>query len=180
MLRRHRSYSSTGWNGPPNTGKRGAASLPVVGPHEWRHESGPTHRPSYFPRPEDERQIIRRKSFTLPTSTVDEAALQLDLLDYDSPVHREGHEHRQCPLPCRTDGLPSGTSEPSIGRVAGRLRAARDRQSAASAAAYCWASRRTPRPARPTLPLLPWRRPRPWQSAVSPPRRALRAPHPAS
>jgi len=84
-----------------------------------------------------ERQIIRRKSFTLPTSTVDEAALQLDLLDYDSPVHREGHEHRQCPLPCRTDGLPSGTSEPSIGRVAGRRRAARDRQSAASAAAYC-------------------------------------------
>jgi Sigma 54 modulation/S30EA ribosomal protein C terminus len=83
MLRRHRSYSSTGWNGPPNTGKRGAASLPVVGPHEWRHESGPTHRPSYFPRPEDERQIIRRKSFTLPTSTVDEAALQMDLLDYD-------------------------------------------------------------------------------------------------
>ncbi len=65
MLRRHRSCSSTGWNGPPNTGKRGAASLPVVGPHEWRHESGPTHRPSYFPRPEDERQIIRRKSFTL-------------------------------------------------------------------------------------------------------------------
>ncbi len=75
--------------------------------------------------------------FTLPTSTVDEAALQMDLLDYDSPVHREGHEHRQCPLPCRTDGLPSGTSEPSIGRVAGRRRAARDRQSAASAAAYC-------------------------------------------
>jgi hypothetical protein len=70
-----------------------------------------------------------------PTSTLDEAALQVDLLDYDSRVHREGHEHRQCPLPCRTDGLPSGTSEPSIGRVAGRLRAVRDRQSAASAAA---------------------------------------------
>jgi hypothetical protein len=111
--------------------------LPVVGPHEWRHESEPTHRPSYFPHPEDERQIIRRKSFTVPTSTVDEAALQMDLLDYHSPVHRGGHEHRQCPLPCRTDGLPSGTSEPSIGRVAGRLRAARDRHSAASAAAYC-------------------------------------------
>jgi hypothetical protein len=66
--------------------------LPVVGPHEWRHDSESTHRPSYFPRPEDERQIIRRKSFTLPTSTVDEAALQMDLLDYDSPVHREGHD----------------------------------------------------------------------------------------
>ena len=36
-----------------------------------------------LPRPEDERQIIRRESFTLPTSTVDEAALQMDLLDAD-------------------------------------------------------------------------------------------------
>ena len=25
--------------------------LPVTSPHEWRHESEPTHRPSYFPRP---------------------------------------------------------------------------------------------------------------------------------
>ena len=72
-----------------------------------------------------------------------------------SPVHREGHEHRQCPLPCRTDGLPSGTSEPSIGRAAGGLRAAGDRQSAASAAAYCLSKPPNPSAARPTLPLRP-------------------------
>lgn len=27
--------------------------------HQWRHGDAPTHRPSYFTRPEDERQIVR-------------------------------------------------------------------------------------------------------------------------
>ena len=58
-------------------------TLPVAGPHEWRHESEPTHRPSYIPRPEDERRILRHKAHTLATSTVEEAALEMDLLDYD-------------------------------------------------------------------------------------------------
>ena len=52
----------------------------VVGRGDCRLGVGIT---TSFPRPEDQRQIIRRKSFTLPTSTVDEAALQMDLLDYD-------------------------------------------------------------------------------------------------
>lgn len=67
--------------------RRGA--LPVVAAHEWRHQSEPTHRPGYFPRPEDERQIIRRKSFTLDTRTVDEAAADLELLDYDFHLFTE-------------------------------------------------------------------------------------------
>lgn len=50
---------------------------------DWRRQSEPTQRPDYFPRPPEERRIIRRKSFTLATSTVDEAALEMDLLDYD-------------------------------------------------------------------------------------------------
>jgi hypothetical protein len=57
--------------------------LPVERPHEWRHESEPAHRPSYFPRPANERQILRHKAYTLATSTVEEAALEMDLLDYD-------------------------------------------------------------------------------------------------
>jgi ribosome-associated translation inhibitor RaiA len=61
--------------------KRGG--MPRVGPHEWRHQSEPTHRPSYFPRPESERRIMRHKSFTVGTSTVEEAALEMELLDYD-------------------------------------------------------------------------------------------------
>ncbi len=52
--------------------KRG--SMPRVGVHEWRHESEPHDRPKYFPRPDSERRIMRHKSYSLPTCTVDEAA----------------------------------------------------------------------------------------------------------
>jgi ribosome-associated translation inhibitor RaiA len=58
-------------------------------PHEWRHESEPTHRPGYFPRPVDERRVMRRKSFTLSPCTVDEAAVEMDLLDYDFHLFTE-------------------------------------------------------------------------------------------
>jgi hypothetical protein len=67
--------------------RRGKA--PAAGPHEWRHQSEPAQRPHYFPRPEDERQIIRRKSFTLAPCTVDEAAVEMDLLDYDFHLFTE-------------------------------------------------------------------------------------------
>jgi ribosome-associated translation inhibitor RaiA len=67
--------------------KRGG--VPRVGPHEWRHQSEPTHRPTYFLRPEEERRIIRHKSFSLATSTVDEAAFDLEALDYDFHLFTE-------------------------------------------------------------------------------------------
>jgi hypothetical protein len=67
--------------------RRGKA--PGAGPHEWRHQSVPAHRPHYFPRPEGERQIVRRKSFTLAPRTVDEAASEMDVLDYDFHLFTE-------------------------------------------------------------------------------------------
>lgn len=63
--------------------------LPAAGPHEWRHVSEPAHRPSYFPRSPDERRVIRRKSFAMTPCTVDEAALEMDLLDYDFHLFTE-------------------------------------------------------------------------------------------
>jgi hypothetical protein len=63
--------------------------LPVSVPHEWRHQSEPTHRPSYFLRPTEERRIVRRKSFTLAACTVDEAAVEMDLLDYEFHLFTE-------------------------------------------------------------------------------------------
>jgi ribosome-associated translation inhibitor RaiA len=59
------------------------------GSQEWRHDSEPTHRPNYFPRPADERRVIRRKSFTMAPCTVDEAAGEMDLLDYDFHLFTE-------------------------------------------------------------------------------------------
>lgn len=60
-----------------------------VGPDEWRHESRPAHRPSYFPRPAEERRVLRRKSFTLAPCTVDDAAREMELLDYDFHLFTE-------------------------------------------------------------------------------------------
>jgi ribosome-associated translation inhibitor RaiA len=67
--------------------RRGAA--PSSEPHEWRHTTEPAHRKSSFPRPEDERQIMRHKSFTLHRITVDDAAFEMDLLDYDFHLFTE-------------------------------------------------------------------------------------------
>jgi ribosome-associated translation inhibitor RaiA len=58
-------------------------------PHEWRHDSEPTDRPRYYPRPFEERRIIRRKSFTLGTRTLDEAAQEMEVLDYDFHLFTE-------------------------------------------------------------------------------------------
>jgi ribosome-associated translation inhibitor RaiA len=63
--------------------------MPRVGPHEWRRQSEPTHRPKYFPRPESERRIVRHKAYSLPTCTVEEAALEMELLDYDFHLFTE-------------------------------------------------------------------------------------------
>jgi|SRR5271166_431546 len=72
---RHRLERSAGhWEG-----KRGG--IPWVGPHEWCHQSEPNHRPKYLPRPESERRIMRHKSCSLTTCTVEEAALEMELLD---------------------------------------------------------------------------------------------------
>jgi ribosome-associated translation inhibitor RaiA len=63
--------------------------MPSTEPHEWRHQSEPTHRHGWYPRPEDEREIVRRESFTLHRCTIDDAAREMDLLDYDFHLFTE-------------------------------------------------------------------------------------------
>lgn len=55
----------------------------LAGEHEWRHGDLPTARPEYFPRPADDRTIIRRKTFALEVATPDEAAYDMELLGHD-------------------------------------------------------------------------------------------------
>lgn len=81
-LRRQLERAAEHWEA-----KRGG--MPRRGPHEWRHESEPTHRPNYFPRPDSERRIMRHKSYSLPTRTVEEAALEMEQLDYDFHLFTE-------------------------------------------------------------------------------------------
>jgi ribosome-associated translation inhibitor RaiA len=55
---------------------------PLARTREWRHSAAPTERAPYFPRPIEEREIIRHKTFSLARMTVDEAAFDMEMLDY--------------------------------------------------------------------------------------------------
>lgn len=57
--------------------------------HEWRHGDEPARRPNYYPRPPEERQIVRHKAFTLAIETPDEAADEMDAMDYDFHLFRD-------------------------------------------------------------------------------------------
>ncbi|MGZ4509774.1 MAG: ribosome hibernation promotion factor [Mycobacterium sp.] len=81
-LRRGLERSAEHWEA-----KRGGT--PKVRPHEWRHQSEGNHRPNYFPRPDSERRIMRHKSYSLPSCTVDDAAVEMELLDYDFHLFTE-------------------------------------------------------------------------------------------
>jgi len=56
---------------------------------EWRHGDLPTDRPDHYDRPVEERQLVRHKTFALEDLTVDEAAFDMDQLDYDWYLFRE-------------------------------------------------------------------------------------------
>jgi sigma 54 modulation/S30EA-like ribosomal protein len=62
---------------------------PVAQPSEWRHQSRPAQRPPYFPRPQEERTVVRHNSYAIPYETPDEAIADLGLLDYDFHLFTE-------------------------------------------------------------------------------------------
>jgi ribosome-associated translation inhibitor RaiA len=64
--------------GVPSSAEPGA-----VLPPQWRHASEPARRPAYFPRPVEEREVVRHKTFALAVESVDEAVSELESMDYD-------------------------------------------------------------------------------------------------
>ena len=60
-----------------------------AGAHEWRHGDLPTQREASFPRPADQREVVRRKTFALQEMTPDEAAFDMDLLGHDFYLFRD-------------------------------------------------------------------------------------------
>lgn len=50
---------------------------------EWRHGDQPGARHPYHPRPAEEREIVRHKTFTTAEATIDEAVFDLESMDYD-------------------------------------------------------------------------------------------------
>jgi Sigma 54 modulation/S30EA ribosomal protein C terminus len=97
---------------------------PVEQSGEWRHQSLPADRPPYFPRPPQDRAVMRHKSYTLAHETPDEAVAEAELLDYgfhlftekstgeDSVVYRAGDGYRLALAHPRTRRL--GPVGPSI------------------------------------------------------------------
>ncbi len=51
--------------------------------HEWRHGDLPRPPVPYFPRPPEERRLVRRKSFALEPMARDQAAYEMHLVDHD-------------------------------------------------------------------------------------------------
>ncbi len=61
----------------------------VPEPGEWRHGDLPTERPDYYDRPADERELVRHKCFSVGELTPDEAAFDMEQLDYDFHLFRD-------------------------------------------------------------------------------------------
>jgi ribosome-associated translation inhibitor RaiA len=61
------------------------------GDGSWRHGDAVEARAAYFPRPAEDRQIVRRKTFALDAMTPDDAALDLEALDHDFYLFRNAH-----------------------------------------------------------------------------------------
>ena len=76
-------------------------------PHQWRHGDPPTHPPSYFDRPPEDRQVVRRKSFALHALSAAEAAEEMDRLDYDFHLFTCVDTASACVVARRPDGRVS-------------------------------------------------------------------------
>jgi len=56
----------------------------ATGEHgEWRHGDLAAQRPAWYPRPVAERAVVRHKRLALAPMSLEEAVLDLELLDYD-------------------------------------------------------------------------------------------------
>ncbi len=95
--------------------RRGA--MPVDLPGEWRHQSVPARRASYFPRPGDRREVIRRASYAARPETPAEAVAELDLLDYDFHLFTERSTGQDSVIYRTPDGYRLAMARPKPGRL---------------------------------------------------------------
>lgn len=73
-------------------------------PHEWRHGDAPTHRPPYFDRPPEEREVVRRRTYADHALSAAEAAEEMDRLDYDFHLFVSDDTGTVCLVSRRSDG----------------------------------------------------------------------------
>jgi len=70
----------------------------------WHHGDEVATRPPYYPRPDDEREIVARKTHGVPASTPEEAELDLDLLDDEFLLFRDDATGADCVVARSAEG----------------------------------------------------------------------------
>ncbi len=92
-------------------------SQPATEPGEWRHASVHAQRLPYFPRPIDERGVVRHKSYGLARMTPDEAAADMELLDYDFHLFTELSTSQDSVVYRSDDGYRMAQAHPKPDRL---------------------------------------------------------------
>jgi len=76
----------------------------IAAEHEWRRGDLPRQPLAYYPRPVEEREIVRRKTLALEPMTADEAAHDMDLLDHDFYLFIDADTRRPAVVAHSPDG----------------------------------------------------------------------------
>jgi ribosome-associated translation inhibitor RaiA len=76
----------------------------IAEPGSWRHGAWSAARPDVYDRPVDERELVRHKTFAVGELSPDEAAFDMEQLDYDFYLFRDSETHDDCVLDRRDDG----------------------------------------------------------------------------
>jgi len=87
---------------------------PSSGPGEWRHGDAAEARPAYFPRPPEEREVVRQKTIAVGEMDAVRAAEEMEMLDHDFYLYREVDPAVDAVIYRRDDGRigvigPAGT-----------------------------------------------------------------------
>ena len=94
--------------------------VPVSPGGMWRHGDLPAERPEYFDRPAGERQLVRRKTFATEEITADEAAFDMEQLDFDFYLFRDLADHTDAMIERRDGGYRlTLAGEATAGRASG-------------------------------------------------------------
>jgi ribosome-associated translation inhibitor RaiA len=73
-------------------------------PGEWRHGALPRRRPSFFPRPPEEREVIAHKVYTLAALIPEEAVDEMEELDHDFYLFTDAETGEEAVVHRRDDG----------------------------------------------------------------------------
>jgi ribosome-associated translation inhibitor RaiA len=87
-------------------------------PHEWRRGYASTSRPAFFDRPAEQREVIRRKTYTLLPLAAEDAIDEMERMGYDFHLFVCRDTNVPCVVSRRVDGrydiISTGTMPPPI------------------------------------------------------------------